>query len=82
MPLTAEWLAPEQKEANQMHCLQMVCEYDYELLNFATNFGTEFATCEINCNYWMCSLTCCMYKYGIRQYTRQDLFPEPLPVYM
>jgi hypothetical protein len=46
--------APELKEANQMHCLQMVCEYDYELSNFATNFGTKFATfrekcCDINC---------------------------------
>ena len=47
--------SPELKEANQMYCLQTVCEYDYELLNFATNFGMKFATfreklCEINCN--------------------------------
>jgi hypothetical protein len=27
---------PELKEANQIHCLQKVCEYDYGLLNFAT----------------------------------------------
>ena len=45
----SDCMALELKEANQMHCLQTVCEYDYELLNFAKFATFKERLCEINC---------------------------------
>jgi hypothetical protein len=59
-----------------MHWLQIVCEYDYELLNFATNFGTKFATFRENLHEINSKSIIKTYKGSVAWYSLFKFHPE------